>query len=105
MSRFLNLLRRIWDYIKHIALKVVNFFKNIVNYFKSKESILKNNPDVIAVSIKENLRNRNYNKVNCLYDKEEDNILGYNYAQGIEAEELDAKTRNAFGNKDMIILQ
>lgn len=105
MSRFLNLLRRIWDYIKHIALKVVNFFKNIVNYFKNKESILKNNPDVIAVSIKENLRNGDYNIVNCLYDKEEDDILGYNYAQGIEAEELDAKTRNAFGNKDMIILQ
>ena len=46
------------------------------------------------------------NVINCLYDKKRGEVIDYEEdAVGIEAEDLDSQTRQAFGNKDMIILQ
>ena len=59
----------------------------------------------IAISIKENLDNGQFNIVNCLYDKTTEEIVDMETdAQGIEAESLDEETKQHFGDKDMIVL-
>lgn len=107
MSKFIELLRKIWDCIKRIILKIVNFAKNIVSFFKDPERLkkLKQNKNLYATAIKDYLENGNYNLVNCLYDKETEDIVDMEIdALGIEAEELDEETKQHFGDKDMIIL-
>ena len=107
MSFFIELLRKIWDVIKKFFVKVVNFAKHIKNFFKNTLRLNKLNKDknTIAVAIKENLENGEYNIVTCLYDKEKEDITDLQTdAMGIEAEELDEETKQHFGNKDMIIL-
>lgn len=106
MSWFVDILRAIWNFIKRIFLKICNFVKNIVSFFKSKKSILKNNPDIIATSIKENLADGNYHVVNCLYDTKTSQVVDYEEeAMGIETESLDNETQRAFAGKDMVIIQ
>ncbi len=107
MSFFIELLRKIWNVIKKFFVKVVNFAKHIKNFFKNTLRLNKLNKDknTIAVAIKENLENGEYNIVTCLYDKEKEDITDLQTdAMGIEAEELDEETKQNFGNKDMIIL-
>ena len=107
MSFFIELLRKIWNVIKKFFVKVVNFAKHIKNFFKNTLRLNKLNKDknTIAVAIKENLENGEYNIVTCLYDKEKEDITDLQTdAMGIEAEELDEETKQHFGNKDMIIL-
>lgn len=107
MSFFIELLRKIWNVIKKFFVKVVNFAKHIKNFFKNTLRLKKLNKDknTIAVAIKENLENGEYNIVTCLYDKEKEDITDLQTdAMGIEAEELDEETKQNFGNKDMIIL-
>lgn len=107
MSYFIELLKAIWNKIKKFFVKVLNFAKNIINFFRNPERLnkLKEDRDLIAVSIKENLENGQYKIVNCLYDKVlEDVVEVETDAVGIEAEKLDKDTKQKFGNKDMIIL-
>lgn len=107
MGFFIELLRSIWDFIKKIFVKVINFARNILSFFKDPSRIrkLKVDSNVIAVSIKENLNNGNYNVVNCLFDKSSNTVVDLeNQAMGIEAEDIDDFTEEKFGDKDMIIL-
>ena len=102
------LLRKVWEWIKKIFLRIVSFFVNIVGFFKDPSRIRKLEEDEnrIAVSIKEKLDNGDYQVVNCLYDKqdatlvtpEEDCVV-------ITSQELDAETQANFGNKEMLVLQ
>ena len=105
MTDFIELLRKAWEFVKKIILKIVDFAKNIVSFFRNPERLnkLKEDRDLIAVSIKENLENGQYKVVNCLYDKVLDDIVETD-AVGIGAEKLDKETKQKFGNKDMIIL-
>lgn len=108
MSFFIELLRSIWDFIKKIFVKILNFVLNIVNFFKNPQILnkLKQNRDLIAISIKENLGNGNYNVLNCVFDKERQEVVYMKEdAMGITAESLDKETEKAFGNKDMLILK
>lgn len=108
MSKFIDLLRKIWEFIKKIFLKVVNFIKNIVLFFKDPERLkkLQEKENLIAVSIKEKLDSGNFKIVNCLYDKETEEVIDMEMdAIGIEAESLDEETKQKFGDKDMIVLE
>lgn len=108
MSKFIDLLRKIWEFIKKISLKVVNFIKNIADFFNDPERLrkLQEKKDLIAVSIKEKLDNGDYHIVNCLYNKVlEDVVEVETDAIGIEAESLDEETKQKFGDKDMIVLE
>lgn len=101
-------LKAIWNFIKRIFEKILNFFKNIAGFFKQPERIKKiqEKPKVLAISIKENLDNGNFNVINCLYDENAREIIDYeNHALIIETESLDAQTISSFGIKDMIILK
>lgn len=107
MSYFIELLRAIWNFIKKIVVKIINFVNNIINFFRNPQRLnkLKEDRDLIAISIKENLDNGQFNVVNCLYDKVLEDIVEVETdAIGIEAEKLDKETKQRFGNKDMIVL-
>jgi hypothetical protein len=98
-----KLLKDAWEWIKKIFVKVVNFIQNISGWFRDKDRLkkLKEKNNIIAVSIKEKMRNGDYNIVNCLFD-EETNTL--NDSEIIHSKDIDQKTKNNFGNQDMIIL-
>ena len=99
-------LEAIWDFISHWFVQILNFFGNIVSFFQDplrKQKIL-TDKNKVAVSIKENLQNGNYNVVNCLFDQEVGAIVDYD-AETYEAQTLDRETQTKFGNKNMIILK
>lgn len=100
-------LKKIWEYIEKIVVKVLNFFNHIVDWFRDPERLrkLQSNKDIIAVSIREKLESGDYNVVNCLFNKKTNQIEEINDAVCITAEELDAETQKHFGDKDMIVLQ
>lgn len=107
MSYFIELLRKAWEFIKKIFLKIVNFVTNIVSFFKDPQRLKKLQEDKnrIAISIKENLDNGKFNVVNCLYNKTTEEIIDMETdALGINAESLDEETKQHFGDKDMIVL-
>ncbi|WP_307970741.1 hypothetical protein [uncultured Brachyspira sp.] len=107
MLYFIELLRAIWDKIKKFFVKVLNFVNNIVSFFRNPERLnkLKEDRDLIAVSIKDKLENGQFRVVNCLYDKVLEEVVEVETdAIGIEAEKLDNDARQKFGNKDMIVL-
>lgn len=107
MSYFIELLRKAWEFIKKIFLKIVNFVTNIVSFFKDPQRLKKLQEDKnrIAISIKENLNNGQYNMLNVLYDKTMEEIVDMETdALGINAESLDEETKQHFGDKDMIVL-
>ena len=99
MSYFIELLRKAWEFIKKIFLKIVNFVTNIVSFFKDPQRLKKLQED------KKNLDNGKFNVVNCLYDKTTEEIIDMETdALGINAESLDEETKQHFGDKDMIVL-
>ena len=107
MPDFIDLLRKAWEFIKKIILKIVDFAKNIVSFFNDPQRLkkLQEDKNIIAISIKENLDNGQFNIVNCLYDKATGKMVDMETdAQGIEAESLDEETKQRFGDKDMIVL-
>ena len=107
MDFFIELAQRIWAFIKHIVVKVLNFAKNIVSFFKnpSKLKKLKENKDLMAISIKDKLDNGNYKVVNCLFNEATNEVEDYEESLGIEADDIDSETEQAFGDKAMIVLK
>ncbi len=104
--------QKAWDEIKRfgkwLLTKIVNFAKNIKAFFLERRrlKLLRKRKELLAVSIKERLDNGNYGVVNCLYNKDTEEIFDMEKeAQGIEAEQLDNETIRHFGNKEMIVLQ
>ena len=57
MSYFIELLRAIWDFIKKIVVKIINFFNNIMKFFKNPQRLnkLKQNKNILAISIKDEI--------------------------------------------------
>lgn len=101
-------LQSVWAYVKKIFIRILNFLRNIVNWFRQPERLekVRHNENVVAVAIKNNLDNGNYNIINCLFDKSEGEIIDYEEdVLSIEAESLDDETRQQFGYKEMLILQ
>lgn len=103
-----ELIQRIWNAIKKIFVRIINFTKNILSFFQDPARLrqLQADKNKLAVSIKEKLEDGNYAVVNCLYDKKADIIEDIQEdAIGIVGEEVDARTKKMFGKKDMIVLQ
>ena len=111
MSFWIDFLRGLWDGLvslgKTIWTKVLNWTTNIVSWFRDPNRLnqLKKNSN-IAATIKEHLANGGYRTVNCLYDKSTEEVVDIEqHIQGIESEKMDNRTRQEFGDKDMIVLQ
>ena len=103
-----ELIQAAWAWIKKIFLRVISFFRNIVQFFKERGRLQKiqQNKKILATSIKQNLEDGNVNVINCLFDTERGDLVDEEIdAQIMRAEDMDAETRKNFGNKDMIVLK
>ena len=107
-SFIFEIISAIWDFIKHIFVQIISFVNNIVSFFRNRNRMqkLQQDKNVLATTIKQNLEDGNLNVISCLYDKKRGEVIDYEEdAIGIEAEDLDSETRQAFGNKDMLVLR
>lgn len=80
--------------------------EDVIRFFKKKEIFdkLKSNDNFIAVAIKENKKDY-YNILCTIYDKNKEKVLDIdNCALMFKAKDIDIDLKNAFGNKDMIVL-
>lgn len=101
-------IRAVWNFIKKIILKILNFLYHIVEWFRNPKRIviLEQNKDAIAVVIKQNLENGNFNVVNCLFDTKRGEIINpVEDAICYTSEELDYETKMHFRDKDMLVLK
>lgn len=109
MDFFIELARGIWDSINHAVETILNFARNIVGFFKNPSRLkkLKENKNLMAIAIKENLANGNYKTVNCLFNKATNKVEDEDYqeALGIKSNDIDSETEQAFGDKAMIVLE
>lgn len=89
-------------------VKEVDILKmeDVIIFFKKKEILdkLKSNNNFLAVAIKENKKDY-YQIVFAIYDKSKEEFLDIdNCALMFKAKDIDTDLKNAFGNKDMIVL-
>ena len=101
-------LAKVWEWIKKIVVRIVSFVTHIVSFFRDPSRLrkLREDQNRIAVAIKERLDNGDYQVVNCLYDKEENSLVDPDEdAQVTTSKDLDRETRNAFRDKDMLVVQ
>lgn len=90
-------------------IKEIDLLKmeEVIVFFRKKEVLekLKSNENIIAVAIKEDKKDY-YHIICTLYDKQKDDILNINGCSLIfKTKNIDKDLKNAFGDKDMIILQ
>ena len=89
-------------------VKEVDILKmeDVIIFFKKKEVFdkLSSNKNFIAVAIKEN--KKDYYQILCaIYDKSKEEVLNFdNCALMFKAKDIDTDLKNAFGDKDMIVL-
>lgn len=106
---FIELARGIWDCIDHAFKAILNFAHHIVGFFKNPSRLkkLKEDRNLMAIAIKENLANGNYKTVNCLFNKATNKVEDEDYqeALGIESNDIDSETEQTFGDKAMIVLE
>lgn len=117
-----SFLLRVWDSLKKIWTRIVNFFNHIANWFRAKyREVIYRRPNALPIVMKmeENLKTRNYSTadiglkksvaneksvVKTFYDRSTGEIL-VDHTEVVEYVDLDAETKNRFGNKDMLILE
>ena len=95
-------------YKKSYNVKEVDILKmeDVIRFFKQKEVLnkLSSNKNFIAVAIKENKKDY-YNILCAIYDKSKEKVLGIDdYALMFKAKDIDTDLKNAFGDKNMIVL-
>ncbi len=117
----LDALKGVWDKLKKVFVAIVNFIKDIGNWFKKKyNELIKKKPnadiDLVLVRLKKELESGNYNTkdlsikskpketlVKTFYDKDTGKILE-DHTEVVGAEQLDQQTIDAFGGKDILVL-
>lgn len=104
--------KAIWENLKKlykiVKILIIKFVQNILEYFKDPDRLKKmaENKNIIAVAIKENLDNGNFNVINCLYDKKTETVVDIKKnALGYENTRMDTKLLEAFNGKDQLVLQ
>lgn len=110
-------LKKFWDSIKKIFVKIFSFIKNIGNWFRERYQRLKSkrpNLKAITLKIEKDLKSGNYSTmdiglesncaiVNTFYDEDTKEII-LDETQRLECDELDGETIRAFGDKEMLVL-
>lgn len=92
------------------TVKEVEILKmeDVIIFFKKKEIIdkLKSDNNLITVAIKEKEKKEDkYNIVLTLFDKVKEEVLAdSDYCLKFKAKDIDKDLKNAFGDKDMIVL-
>lgn len=97
-----DLLLDIWNSIKKTFVRVLKFFKNIINWFRSDGRMKKVQQEkhLVANTIKINLGNKNYAVANIFNTEtnEMEEVEAFEYA------ELDEETKSRFGDKEMVVI-
>lgn len=93
---------------KFYNVKEVDILKmeDVIRFFKNKEVFdkISSNENFISVAIKENKKDY-YNILCAIYDKSKEKVLDIdNCALMFKAKDIDTDLKNAFGDKDMIVL-
>ncbi len=101
-----ELLEAVWNFLKKIILRIINFVDNIVSWFRDPSRFRKIQQDhnKVAFALKQKLANNEYNVVVGVFDEQREEILTEDTVV-YQAEELDRVTLKNFGNKDLIILK
>jgi hypothetical protein len=82
-----------------IILVILNWDR-IIDWFHGREKLVQSDKDNIAVVIKQHMDDGKYNTVQGIFNKRTNELLdGAKY----KTEELDEKTIENFGDKEMII--
>lgn len=116
-NSILNFLKQIWARLKKILVAIVNFIRNIADWFRTKFlKVKKKHPNAkpISLKIEKDLESGNYNTmdlglekeyavVNTFYDENTKEII-VEETEVIQSDRLDAETIKAFGDKDMLVL-
>ena len=98
---------------KFYNVKEVDILKmeDVIRFFKNKEVFdkLVSDNNLMAVAIKEKIKVKSdkysYNILLTLYDEKTEDILNIdNCALMFKAKDIDTDLKNAFGDKDMIVL-
>lgn len=97
-----SLLLDIWESIKKTFVRVLKFFKNIVNWFRSDGRMKKvqQEKNLVANTIKMKLGQKDYAVAN-IFNTETNEMED---VEAFEYEELDEETKSRFGNKDMVVI-
>ena len=118
LDTLISFFKRAWDFIKKIAVAILNFLANLVNWFKARNNRVKQkHPNIKAVSVKlKSLMDQGqYNEISIGLDDNKDYIANTFYDEStgeiieeeteiIKTENLDEATKSRFGNKEMIVL-
>lgn len=110
MDEVLELIRRAFAYIKNIIRRVINgilnFARDVIAKFKSWA--LKQGQDVPFIANKEAFKQalkqapvKNVGLFEGVYNEESDEIT---HAEYIEADNLDAQTRQVLGQEELVVL-
>ncbi len=98
-------LKTVWDYIRKLVVRVLDFVRHICHFFSSPRSKMRlREKDVLATVIRQNLDDGNVSVINCLFDKGRNVVLDVQDIQVITAEELDERTSTMFGDKNLLVL-
>ena len=99
-------IKKVWNYLKKLWVKILNFFNNIVGWFKDPKRLrkLREDQNKMAFAIKEKLANGDYNVVTGIFDQKTGEILIEDTVV-YQTKELDEETAKQFGNKDLIIIK
>ncbi|MFK8376980.1 hypothetical protein [Capnocytophaga canimorsus] len=118
MDKFLGWLKKVWNFIKKVAVTIFNFFKNLVVWFKSKyQEVIQKRPNAKAVAykIKDVYESGNYNTVDLGLSKEKGYVvktffdettgeITEDFAEVVEYSSLDEETKAHFTDKNMLVL-
>lgn len=116
-NNILFFLKQVWAKLKKIFVDIVNFIKNIGDWFRAKFLKVKKkhtNAKSISMMIEKDLESGNYNTidlglekgyavVNTFYDEDTKEII-VEETEIIQSDRLDAETIKAFGDKNMLVL-
>lgn len=112
MDKILEFIKGAFRFIRNLVVKIINgcinFFKNVVGWFKNLN--LKQSRDIpfVADANKHQIKVllskapvKNVGIFNGVYNQDTDEITHHEY---IEADAVDMQTRNVLGNEELVVL-
>lgn len=106
LESILEFLKAAWNFVRKYFVKLFDFFSQIRQFFENpRRKGRLEDLNIIATMIRENLDNGNVRVVDCLYDKARKTVVDVQDMQVVTAEELDEKTKEAFGRNNLLILE
>ena len=105
-SELWEAIKKVWNFLKRVTVKILNFFNNIVNWFKNPETLAEIRKDLnnLPVAVKQNLANGKVTVITGIFNKATGE-LSVKHTIVYDAEKLDEETAKRFGDKDLIILK